>query len=247
VSIDFEKASSESIYWATHPIAVGQDLTFGCWFNVDDITSRHSLMSVGRARDAGGTRHTSLNATGDIGGDPVSMQQRTGSSTSANTTAAYTANTWHHACGTFDRSTGGLAVFIDGGSKGTATGAATDMLINEFRICDSHKVNAFCDGMVAEAGVWDVILTDDEVAMLAAGYPPLMVRPTNLQIYLPMVRDSDHDEMGGVGTGTETGTPTVAVHPRISRPSRGRLFPEVVAGGPATTTIYHHFHNLGVY
>lgn len=42
------------------------------------------------------------------------------------------------------------------------------------------------DGSSAEAAIWDVALTDEEVASLSVGVSPLLVRPQSLKGYWPM-------------------------------------------------------------
>lgn len=98
------------------------------------------------------------------------------------------------------------------------------------------------DGDVAEAAIYNVGLTAAEVAMLAAGYSPLMVRPEALVAYWPLVgRNSPETDIVGKYDLTLTGT-TASPHPRIIRPSAKILtFPSAAGGtvsaaGTATGT-----------
>lgn len=71
----------------------------------------------------------------------------------------------------------------------------------------------FHNGSIAEAAVWNIALSDDDVASLAAGYTPDQVRPQSLQFYAPLIR-TFQDLRGGLAI-TNNGGATVATHPRV--------------------------------
>lgn len=75
------------------------------------------------------------------------------------------------------------------------------------------------EGRVAEVGIWDVALDDDEIAALASGFSPLFIRPQSLVYYAPLIRDEDEDRVGGLSL-TATNTPTVGTHPRVFSPAQ---------------------------
>lgn len=68
------------------------------------------------------------------------------------------------------------------------------------------------DGAWAEAAIWDVALSDDEVLSYLYGVAPSLIRPSALTFYVPGIRGNGDDLIGGV-SGTETGTITNAEHP----------------------------------
>jgi hypothetical protein len=68
-------------------------------------------------------------------------------------------------------------------------------------------------GQIAEVGIWNVALTDAEIASLAGGMTCDKVRPQSLVFYAPLVRDLI-DAKGGL-TITNNNTATVANHPRV--------------------------------
>ena len=76
-------------------------------------------------------------------------------------------------------------------------------------------------GGIAEAAAYSVALTSGEIAMLAAGFSPLMVRPESLIGYWPLGGAYSNDNMDVVGgnTLTTTGGPIAEPHPRIIYPS----------------------------
>lgn len=42
---------------------------------------------------------------------------------------------------------------------------------------------------------WNVELTEDEIALIYSGVPPLPVRPQNLVAYWPLIRDDGQDRI----------------------------------------------------
>jgi hypothetical protein len=55
---------------------------------------------------------------------------------------------------------------------------------------DWFKSNTTFDGDVSEAAIWNVELTEDELAMLRKGIKPIYVRPQNLIFYAPLTTDN---------------------------------------------------------
>lgn len=129
------------------------------------------------------------------------------------------ANTWTHLCGVFSSATSRSA-FKNGGGKTTTTANSAlgnlDRVLIGAMLFQGQSILQPYDGKIAEVGVWDVALSDAEVAMLALGVSPLFVRPENLKFYLPLVRDAlDFKE----STALTTANITVFEHPRIYQPS----------------------------
>jgi len=113
---------------------------------------------------------------------------------------------------------------MDGGNKGTNGSSRTPVGINTTwlgRFIDSSPQR--WSGRIAEAAIWNVALSDAEVASLAKGYSPLFIQPTALVAYWPLIghATTEIDSVGGFGL-TVTGA-TKAAHPRIIYPSRSRL------------------------
>ena len=212
----FDGASSQYLTVAT-AIVNTPPFTFAAWMNMDN-TNNHVLICVGDT-DTDNESYQ-LTAQGFYSGDPILVRSRDGGVNSdAHTTAGYSADTWHHACGVFtaddDR-----AVFLDGGNKGTSavssapSGLDTSCIGGNLR---SSGVTWAAFGSIADAAIWNVALTDAEVAILAAGYSPLFVRPQSLVAYWPLIRDTDDDIVGGYSM-TPVNSPTVAAHPRVFYP-----------------------------
>jgi hypothetical protein len=122
---------------------------------------------------------------------------------------------WSHFAGVCDSSTLRKA-FIDGvaGADNT-TNCGSQNAANSIVVGArwNTTLGNYMTGDIAEVGVWDVALTQPEIASLAQGMTCDKVRPQSLVFYAPLVRDLQ-DVRGGL-TITNNNTATVAVHPRV--------------------------------
>jgi hypothetical protein len=171
-----------------------------------------------------------LNAVGNAAGDPIRASSVTSSGTLANadTSIGYTTGQWHHVAGVFASTTSRVA-YIDGGnsqSNSTSTASSSwDTLLLGGRY-SSSAIAVYFSGDIAEAAVWNVALTADEIAQLAAGYSPLFVRPQSLVHYIPLFgragASGGEEDWAAGGVLTDAADPGLADHPRIIYPSRGQ-------------------------
>jgi hypothetical protein len=193
------------------PVAAAP-LTLACWFRADDVTTNRCLFELATSAGAEGFR---LLVAGAIAGDPIFADYVVTSGTNAQTTAGYTANTFHHAAATFPNNTT-VTVYLDGGNSATSTGFALNPAPTRINIGArfyASSAGLFMDGLMAEVGIWNAALTPAEIASLARGMACDKVRPQSLVFYAPLVRDLI-DQKGGV-TITNNNGATVANHPRI--------------------------------
>lgn len=168
----FDDASSEYLKRASTPLTA-PPITLACWFYIDDSTSAQYLMNVGTA----GTQdhRFSLLVLAAAGGSLVRATTRDTVNTNADTSTGYTNNTWHHACAVF-AAANDRRVYIDGGSKGTDATSRTPVGADAIFIGARPNPSDYLSGRLAEAAMWDVALSDAEVAMLADGFSPLFIR-----------------------------------------------------------------------
>ena len=126
------------------------------------------------------------------------------------------ANTTYHAAAVF-ASNESRNIFVNGVNEASNTANQsistdpTEILIGARR--GSAGLGLYFQGRVAEVGIWNVALTQPEIASLADGMTADKVRPQSLQFYAPLVR-SLQDVRGGL-TITNNNTATVANHPRV--------------------------------
>jgi hypothetical protein len=229
----FDDASTQYLSQAS-PVLTGTPLTMACWFNSDDAAIAQLLLGLTPA--AGNGNGFYLNLNGAAAGDPV--QARTNGNL-ASSTSGYSINTWHHACGVWASATDRRA-FIDGGSKGTNATNATPGAITKTHIGRrENNLDMHMSGRIAEAAIWNIDLADGDVATLAKGYSPLVIRPANLVAYWPLMgRTSPEIDWVGKFDMTLNNGPTQAAHPRIIYPSQSILGVPTGAAPPAATPQY---------
>jgi hypothetical protein len=194
--------------------------TLACFGRTSVTALSQRIMGLHNSASASNRNYLRLGiAASDV---PVAVAADASGFDPANGPAAISANTWHHFCAVF-ASTTSRSIYLDGGNKATDTSsrpAPTGINIVSIGVdfVSGSPGNAFASGgtgMIAEAAVWDVALTDEEVAALAKGIPPIMIHPQNLRCYLPLVR-SLFDAKGNAFA--ITGSLTPADHPRMYAP-----------------------------
>jgi len=240
--------STDHLRRGTVPVS-GLPLTIACIANLDNITAQHYLVSFGDT--AGNTNYLALIAKGDVAGDPIRAAYVTGGSpVQADTSTGYSLGTDHHVCAVFE-STTSRSVYIDGGSKGTDTtskdypSGIDAMAVGRL---ERSSPAAYTNGRVSHVAIWNVALTDGEVAALAAGASPLTVRAQSLVAFWPIIGNNspEIDIVGGYDL-TVSGA-TKFAHPRIYQPIAQILqFPPTAAAPAATIPIFvNHYRNQGI-
>lgn len=131
-------------------------------------------------------------------------------------------NTWFQYAISFDASsvTNDPVIFIDGISR-TVTQAGSNPAslsagAGNWVVGNNASGSRNIDGRIAEVAIWDVILTPGEMAAVTRGVSPLLIRPGNLQEYLPLIRNTASRLLAAP---TVTGT-AVQPHPRVFMPRR---------------------------
>ena len=158
-----------------------------------------------------------------------------GTSGPADTTAAPPADTWFHFAGVWISSTS-RAAYLNGGNKGTSSVNVTPTGIDRVQFgARSRNGGASTDygdfDGLGEIGLWNAALTDAEVAVLAKGVSPLMVRPQSLVAYWPLLgnQSPEIDLVGGYDM-TLNAAPTKAAHPRVIYPAPPTIHHAPTAG-----------------
>lgn len=195
--------STQYLGTGSSPIS-GNPFTLGGWFNGDTLTGNDTIISLGDANNE---------ITLYMAGDTVNLFLKGGTPLlNIATTAMASTGTWSHAAGVGVSATD-HRVFFDGGNKGSSGTSVSPVPVNA-RIGRSPSSSNFFDGLLAEMAVWNVALSDAEIALWAKGFSPLFIQPHNLVAYWPLIRDDDNDWIGGFDL-TAFNTPTVSPHPPL--------------------------------
>lgn len=195
----------------------GYPFTMAGWGKTSQIISNQSLIFIA---DKDVTDHYfDLIFGGGIVGDPLRFLAASGGTTAnADTSTGYSADTWHHACAVGTSATD-RAVFIDGGSKGTNATSRTPTGLDRISVGArnfSGAPSTFFGGDAAEIAVWNVALSDADVALAAKPVTPFLVHPESLVFYLPIIGQfsPEIDIVGGLNLAL-TSAPTASPHPRV--------------------------------
>lgn len=213
----FVSASSECIYGGA--TVTPYPFTLAAWFKADSLPGETEYPTIVSISDGDASHYCSIFIDGAnsryIGMDAYEE----GSYACARTTAAPTSTgVWYHAAGVSAGAAERYA-YLNGGNVGSNAVGRSPTGVDTTAVGAVYVsgVNFPFDGKIAEVGIWNVALTAGEIAILAAGYCPLFVRPGNLICYLPLVQDADEDVVGGLSFSA-VATPTVDSHPRIIYP-----------------------------
>lgn len=209
MAIDFDGstqyAEASSAVLTAYPIAMA------AWFNVDNTTASHTLCSIDT--NAAVSRFM-LQADGAGSDKVIAYVKTTGATTAqASSTGTFTAGTWFHGYGILYSATVRYS-YIDGANGSLNSTNRTPSGVNRTNIGSRWDTSrgSFCNGRIAELGVWDDGLDDDEIAALAAGWCPRRIRRQSLRMYCPLV--ADFRELRASLAFTATGSPPAAAHPR---------------------------------
>jgi hypothetical protein len=235
MALRFVSGSSEYLSNATLCSITDYPFTLSCWFREEGGGTRGLVYLVDTAS---GNYHQGLDLRTSGGNTVNAASKKAGpAEVKAVTTTNWSTNTWHHACGVFAANNDRRA-FLDGGGKGTNTGNVSFEAGLDSTYIGARRSNGttsfYMQGRICETAIWNIALTDTEVAALGAGACPLLIRPDALVAYWPIggvySGDSDNVDILGGYNVTDNGTPDPADHrPGIFYPPTEIWTPEVSA------------------
>lgn len=98
------------------------------------------------------------------------------------------------------------------------------------------------DGRMGEVAIWLSDIGAAGFAMLAAGVSALMISPSTLIFYMPMLGYASPEiDVISAKSGTITGTVAKAEHPRIINPTRHFWFPPIAAAGGTIPRVMYSY------
>lgn len=203
--------------------ALNAPITVSCWMKLSSGSGDRDPCGLG----ASGNTHYAVLQVNGSGNSLWSLAGVSAFGFTTGTSNVVTGN-WVHLLGV-SSSTANHKVYVNGSQEGsTSTTNVGAMTLNRAAVgvlyYNTSPLQGF-PGYVAEYGVWNVALSDAEIAALAKGYSPMMIRPQSLQHYWPLggiYSNSSSGEFGirGGTTLSETGTVGTTDHPpKIIYPS----------------------------
>jgi hypothetical protein len=187
-------------------------MTVSAWIRLDDLSSDQVFFWCGDKDDP--TEAFTLQFDNS---NQIEWRTIDGSGGArASTSTGVTIDTWHHIAGT-EISTTSRAAWIDGGSKGTNSSTRSPSGTDRTAIGMSRDSSPSREtsGNIAHVAVWDAVLSDSEIASLAAGVSPLRIRRGSLIAYWPLNGQSPEIDVVGSLNLTLFGPPTVDFEPPV--------------------------------
>jgi Concanavalin A-like lectin/glucanases superfamily len=243
----FTRASSQ-LLWSGSPWVTAMPFTFAGWHypTVQISGELHALISM----SSSGSRYGLIWAQ-DVSGRmsaSTTIYTSTGQQGSPASPGTITLNTWNHVAGLVTTNT--IAVYLHGANKAFTNGTFNDYIAGELVTAqlgayyyDGGTLAHGMTGRLAEWGIWNVALTDDEIAALGKGVSPLLVRPSALVGYYPLFANDSHEpDRSRSGKNLALfGGPPKADHTRMFYPWRSTIAaqvqPAVTLQAAATTTV----------
>jgi hypothetical protein len=210
---EFVAASSQQ-FTNNIPTVSATPITLAVWGRPTSLTI--SQLALGIASSTNGWRHE-LTFSGAVSGDPYRAISTTSSSAVAEA-APYSINQWQHLAGVFGSSTSRI---LSPNGLPAATNTTTRSIANFDTVTVGARYDSaalFFSGAIAEACIWSVALTADEVLSLSLGASPFFIRPASIIFYAPLTGNSTEPNIVG-GPLVSVNSPDVSAdHPRIYRP-----------------------------
>lgn len=210
------RASSQFLEVVSAPVAA-MPLTMACWFKPVDTTIS-SQMSYEPA--AAGQYYRLYTGT------QVNAAAYDGSAIGTASVGAITTGAWTHCAAVFT-GTASRAAFQNGTKstiETTTVNGITFARVELGRVYFNGSPLQYANGDIAEAAIWNVALSDADIAALALGLSPLLVRPDALVFYAPLMgQNSPELDVVGRRDLAVTGA-TAATHPRVYLPTGRQAF-----------------------
>ncbi len=163
-------------------------LTMACWFRTTATGTYQTLVNINNsasanARNAFSLRKDSSNFVSFEASDATSF-------TSVAAPGTVALNTWNHAAGVATSATSRVA-YYNGAASSVSAVSRIPVSVNRTTAGAKNSNGAIGDPAttttIAEIGIWNVALTSIEISSLAVGASPLLVRPSALVAYWPLV------------------------------------------------------------
>ena len=191
----------------------GAPQTFAGWIRRVNTGVAHTILQASAdATDSNGFR-IEVTAAG-----VARAGQKSGGANSAAAAGTIGDTSWHHVAGIFPSDSSRTAYLdgVPGAANTTARAAVSEarILIGATYVGGALAQNSGME--LAEIAAWDVVLADDEIAALAKGISPLLVRAPDLTFYVPLIsRVVDVKDNSAWGTVAHSG---FVGHPRVFMP-----------------------------
>lgn len=207
-------------------------MSIGCWYQPATTPGGQVTIAglFNSSQNVNGAQQISLNS--DTSNSAVFKIGDGAGNTNATASGSFTNGAWAHVLGTYASATS-YACYRDGANKGTGATSRIPSALDRTSVGvqDDSSPNQSINvaSLVAELAIWNVALTDAEATILARRVSPLLVRPSNLVAYWPLIGGyAPEIDLKGGSSLTVQGVVSAAPHPALAYFPGGRfLSPKV--------------------
>jgi len=241
---DFDGANDNIIFSDNSTINNATTLTSSIWVWNDALTADMMVTNTKAAAGDGYLNYFDDTGSGsgrtdvfkivvqDANGDNAQIEGATGSAKQ---------DVWQNVLWAFNATSAtGLELWIDGVEDANSPVDVTSVNdlgqanATNLRLGEETNGNRDRNGRLAELAYWDVVLNDSEKVALSKGISPLLIRPSSLFFYVPLIgRYSPEADIVGADSGTVTGA-TAIQHPPMIYPTSKQMRRFDVAAAAAT-------------
>lgn len=206
----------------------GVPMTLAAWVYATDLSTDYHAIQIG----TNGTFNHVFTLVYEASSSRMTATTRATSSRIAYAPTTLATGTWAHICGVFESSVS-RTCYQDGVPGTTAGGSSVPSGLDETNIGIRADGAVPWQGRIAEAAIWNIVLNAQEVAALAAGMKPGLIRPDALVGYWPLygVSSPEQDASGNGNHMPVFATTRVDHPPKISTFTPVRRVRSVAAVG----------------
>jgi hypothetical protein len=208
MAYQFTAASSQRL--SADAPATPSPMTVACWARPTNTSQAGIIQLITAANSVDRIQLVMLT------GGAIRINTSSNTSAQADTTQTLSVNTWGHIAAVIE-SQSSRTPYLNGVAGATNTTTIANHATFNLMVIGSRWLSGslgnYFGGQLTEVGIWNVALTQPEIASLAKGMTCDKVRPQSLVFYAPLVRNLQ-DVRGGL-TITNNNAATVATHPRV--------------------------------
>jgi len=195
-------------------------VTIACWCYCTNGIATAVGMNMVSVMNSAKTQYHALQFVTGTSTANVRVRAGTYVSTLASATPAVGSlnNKWTHVAGVFRTSSSTADstsrwCIVNGRNRtGNGTARSTTNMVDIVAGATGGATTREFEGYLAEVGIWNVVLSDDDIYALSRGAKPTAVQPNYLVHYVPFVQNTN-DIVYGQSPKTVQGATPLAVHP----------------------------------
>lgn len=174
-------------FTSDNTVATTVPLTLSMWKRSSSTAAQSTAMMIELSNGTNNQRYTLVQEIFGGNQDILAYSNGTGGGANSSLVAPVSTN-WQHICAVFSSSSYRISYLNGVAGTANTTNVITSGINKIFIGSRSDQAFTF-GGNIAEVAVYNAALTQEEITMLSKGISPELVRPANLKIYCPLIRN----------------------------------------------------------